>query len=85
MTRLERVNMKKIQSLAKVIGTAITIIGAMVMTLYKGPIIDFIKAGGGSHHKDNNESATGKHWITGTIMLLIGCCGYSGFFILQVS
>ncbi|KAJ0024812.1 hypothetical protein Pint_08202 [Pistacia integerrima] len=83
LLRLDRVNIKKIQSLAKVIGTAITIIGAMVMTLYKGPIIDFIKSGGGSHHRASNESAIGKHWISGTIMLLIGCCGFSGFFILQ--
>lgn len=81
MSRLERVNIKKPQNLAKVIGTIITIIGAMVMTLYKGSIITKQR----SHHRASNESAAGKHWILGTIMLLIGCCSYSGFFILQVS
>ncbi|XP_044479136.1 WAT1-related protein At1g21890-like [Mangifera indica] len=79
LLRLERVNIKKPQNLGKVIGTIITIIGAMVMTLYKGPIITKQR----SHHRASNESAAGKHWILGTIMLLIGCCSYSGFFILQ--
>ena len=82
--RLEKVNVKKIRSLAKIIGTAITVIGAMVMTLYKGPIIDFIKSGGATHHGTTSESAD-KHWITGTIMLLGSICSWSSFFILQVS
>ncbi|RVW17636.1 WAT1-related protein [Vitis vinifera] len=34
--RLEKINIKKIPSQAKVIGTLITVTGAMVMTLYKG-------------------------------------------------
>ncbi|XWS21612.1 hypothetical protein CRYUN_Cryun30bG0069200 [Craigia yunnanensis] len=80
--RLEKVNVKKIRSLAKIIGTAITVIGAMVMTLYKGPIIDFIKSGGATHHGTTSESAD-KHWITGTIMLLGSICSWSSFFILQ--
>ncbi|XWS15114.1 hypothetical protein CRYUN_Cryun35bG0066300 [Craigia yunnanensis] len=80
--RLERVNVKKIRSLAKIIGTAITVVGAMVMTLYKGPIIDFIKSGGATHHGTTAESAD-KHWVTGTIMLLGSIFGWSSFFILQ--
>ena len=81
--RLEKVNVKKIRSLAKIIGTAITVVGAMVMTLYKGPIIDFIKSGGATHNGTTAESA--KHWVTGTIMLLGSIFGWSSFFILQVS
>ncbi|KAJ8762968.1 hypothetical protein K2173_023097 [Erythroxylum novogranatense] len=41
--RLETVNFKKMHSVAKVVGTVITMSGAMVMTLYKGPIINLIK------------------------------------------
>ncbi|GMI78404.1 Usually multiple acids move in and out Transporters 17 [Hibiscus trionum] len=80
--RLEKVNVKKIRSVAKIIGTAITVMGAMVMTLYKGPIIDFIKSGGAIHHGPAAES-TDKHWVTGTIFVLGSICSWAGFFILQ--
>ncbi|KAE8714345.1 WAT1-related protein [Hibiscus syriacus] len=80
--RLEKVNVKKIRSVAKIIGTAITVMGAMVMTLYKGPIIDFIKSEGAIHHGTTSES-TSKHMVTGTIFVLGSICSWSGFFILQ--
>ncbi|KAL4274044.1 hypothetical protein GQ457_13G021470 [Hibiscus cannabinus] len=80
--RLEKVNVRKIRSVAKIIGTAITVMGAMVMTLYKGPIIDFIKTGGAIHHGAAAES-TDKHWVTGTIFVLGSICSWAGFFILQ--
>ncbi|KAK8624160.1 hypothetical protein V6N13_065513 [Hibiscus sabdariffa] len=80
--RLEKVNVRKIRSVAKIIGTVITVIGAMVMTLYKGPIINFIKSGGAIHHGTAAESAD-KHWVIGTIFLIGSICSWSGFFILQ--
>ncbi|CAK7346997.1 unnamed protein product [Dovyalis caffra] len=80
--RLETVNFKKLHSAAKAIGTAVTVTGAMVMTLYKGPIIDFVRSHGAAHHGTSNESGN-QHWLTGTLMLLGSCCGWSGFFILQ--
>ncbi|RVX22557.1 WAT1-related protein [Vitis vinifera] len=81
--RLEKINIKKIPSQAKVIGTLITVTGAMVMTLYKGPIIDFIHTRGISHHESSSDPSAGQNWATGTLMLLGGCFGWSGFFILQ--
>ncbi|KHG23400.1 Auxin-induced 5NG4 [Gossypium arboreum] len=80
--RLEKINLKKIQSVAKLAGTAITVGGAMVMTLYKGPIIDFVKSGGATHHGTTTESA-GQHWVSGTVALLGSIVGWSSFFILQ--
>ncbi|XP_039053850.1 WAT1-related protein At4g08300-like isoform X2 [Hibiscus syriacus] len=80
--RLEKINLKKIRSVAKIIGTAITVVGAMVMTLYKGPIVDFIKSGGAEHHGSTTESAD-KHWVTGTIMLLASILSWASYFILQ--
>ncbi|XP_016707186.2 WAT1-related protein At1g21890 [Gossypium hirsutum] len=68
--------------MAKIIGTAITVMGAMVMTLYKGPIIDFVKSGGAIHHGTTTESAD-KHRVSGTIMLLGSVFCRSSFFILQ--
>ncbi|XP_041011067.1 WAT1-related protein At4g08300-like [Juglans microcarpa x Juglans regia] len=80
--RLETVNFKKLHSTAKVVGTVVTVMGAMVMTLYKGPIVDFIGGREQSHHKASTESAD-QHWVTGTLMLLGSICGWASFFILQ--
>ncbi|KAK3024209.1 hypothetical protein RJ639_043208, partial [Escallonia herrerae] len=80
--RLEKVNIKKVHSQAKVIGTIITVTGAMVMTLYKGPIVDILWYSRGSSHR-SSSSTTGQHWLTGTLMLLSCTGGWSGFFILQ--
>ncbi|OIV97933.1 hypothetical protein TanjilG_12690 [Lupinus angustifolius] len=83
--RLETVNMKKFHSVAKLIGTAITVSGAMVMTLYKGPAFRIIKGGGAI---SNYASATatepsGQHQVLGTLELIASLCGWAGFFILQ--
>ncbi|XP_057973789.1 WAT1-related protein At4g08300-like [Malania oleifera] len=80
--RLERISIKKVHSQAKVIGTVVTVTGAMVMTLYKGPVLDFIRSQGRSRHGTATAS-TDQHWLTGTLMLLASACGWSGFFILQ--
>ncbi|KAE8674545.1 WAT1-related protein [Hibiscus syriacus] len=80
--RLEKINLKKVRSVAKIVGTSITVVGAMVMTLYKGPIVDFIKSGGTEHHVSTTESAD-KHWVTGTIMILASILSWAGYFILQ--
>ena len=82
--RLERVNIKKVRDVAKVTGTVITVAGAMVMTLYKGPFLDIIRSHRATHHKAGSE-ATNQHWIVGTQLLLGSCCDWAGFFILQVS
>ncbi|CAL9215837.1 unnamed protein product [Arabidopsis halleri] len=88
--RLESVNFKKVRSIAKVVGTVITVSGALLMTLYKGPIIDFIRFGGGGGGSGDGASRSGataaaldKHWIPGTLMLLGRTFGWAGFFILQ--
>ncbi|KAJ4876053.1 WAT1-related protein [Raphanus sativus] len=81
--RLETVNLKKIRSLAKVIGTAITVGGAMVMTLYKGPAIELIKAAHTSIHGGSSSEATDQHWVMGTLALMASIISWAGFFILQ--
>ncbi|CAN7030034.1 hypothetical protein Bca4012_044072 [Brassica carinata] len=81
--RLETVNLKKIRSLAKVIGTAITVGGAMVMTLYKGPAIELIKAAHTSIHGGSSSETTDQHWVTGTLAVMGSIISWAGFFILQ--
>lgn len=82
--RLEKVNVKKIHSIAKIIGTLITVSGAMVMTIYKGPIVNILGgySKGEGHHQTAHNSSD-HHMVTGTIMLLSCIVGWSGFFIVQ--
>lgn len=86
LTRLESVNWRKFHSVAKVIGTVITVSGAMVMTLYKGPAFQIIKGGAISHHSDTAaDEPIEQNWVMGPIMLIASCASWAGFFILQVS
>lgn len=85
--RMEKVNLKRVHSQAKILGTVITVTGAMVMTLYKGPIVDILWY---SHHgvTTTNTAATdassaGQHYLAGTIMILVCTCCWAGYFILQ--
>ncbi|CAN0892577.1 WAT1-related protein At4g08300 [Linum grandiflorum] len=84
--RLESVNLKKFSSVAKIIGTVITVSGAMVMTLYKGPILEFLtpSSSSGSHSLSAHNATDGEeNWILGPLFLLGSCIGWSAFFILQ--
>lgn len=81
---MEKINLKKVHSLAKVIGTGITVAGAMLMTLFKGPVVNILwYSHGGGHHAATN-GATDQNWVSGTIMLLCCIMGWSTFFIVQV-
>ncbi|CAL5417390.1 unnamed protein product [Camellia sinensis] len=80
--RLERVKIKEVRSQAKVLGTIVTFGGALAMTLYKGPIINLFWSPKTSHIALSNDSSD-KHWLSGTLCLLVGCVAWSCFFILQ--
>ncbi|WVZ19184.1 hypothetical protein V8G54_006506 [Vigna mungo] len=82
--RLERVNVKEVRSLAKVIGTLVTFSGALLMTLYKGPEFNLFHSANATHNQDGAHSPqVVKHWLSGTLFLLLGCVAWSSFFILQ--
>ncbi|XP_057974111.1 WAT1-related protein At4g08290-like isoform X2 [Malania oleifera] len=84
--RLEHVKMKEARSRGKVIGTVVTLAGALLMTLYKGPIIKLIsthKLTTDHHGNRGDHGSSDKHWIMGTILILIGCCAWSSFYVLQ--
>lgn len=78
-------NFRKIHSVAKVVGTVVTVSGAMVMTLYKGPALQIIKGHAGSQHDSGSTEPSEQNWVIGTVMLISSCCGWASFFILQVS
>ncbi|KAL1290580.1 hypothetical protein AAHE18_20G139900 [Arachis hypogaea] len=82
--RLERMNIRNIGCQAKVTGTVISLGGAILMAMYKGPILNIVTSST-THvaHNGNNANATADQWLMGAIFILIGCAGFSGFYILQ--
>lgn len=82
--RLEKVNVRKLSSQAKIIGTIVTVSGAMVMTMYRGPIVNIF----GTHavdHQVNSHAASsnGPHFVFGAVFLFCSCIGWSAFFVVQ--
>lgn len=85
---MEKVDIRKVRCIAKVVGTIATIAGAMLMTLYKGQVINFFWTQY-MHHPTNyappNSSDSAQHdWVKGSILLIIATLAWASFFILQV-
>ncbi|XP_022932786.1 WAT1-related protein At5g07050-like [Cucurbita moschata] len=68
LCRMEKLEMKKVRCQAKVVGTTVTVGGAILMTLYKG-IHPF--------------QTTYQHWLKASILLLFANLSWAFFFILQ--
>lgn len=86
--RMEKINIRRRRSQAKMVGTAIALAGAILMILYKGPIVEFFWSKGGAHaHHDAaaavSQGGGGENWLKGTCMLLVSCICWSSFFIVQ--
>ncbi|CAM8975906.1 unnamed protein product [Rhodiola kirilowii] len=84
--RMEKVHIKKLRCQAKVIGTVVTVAGAMLMTLYKGQVINFASTSNSPDHIQNSTSASpaaAADWLKGSIMLIIATLAWASFFILQ--
>ncbi|CAA0812866.1 WAT1-related protein [Striga hermonthica] len=88
LCRMEKLEIKKVRCQAKVVGTIVTVAGAMLMTLYKGDMINLFWSKY-LHHplRSNVPSSTGQHtdkdWFKGSILLIIATFAWASFFILQ--
>ncbi|XP_062010071.1 WAT1-related protein At5g40230-like isoform X2 [Rosa rugosa] len=69
LTRMERLSFRSSSSLAKVMGTLVSISGAMVVVLYKGPTI--------------LSTTAEKNWVTGGLLVAVGFLMFSTWSILQ--
>lgn len=77
---------KEIACQAKIIGTIVTFGGTLLMALYKGPVVSVVRSSisHATRQPENVSDPSGDRWIIGTCFLLIGCAGFSAFYILQV-
>lgn len=85
---MESIDMKKVRCQAKVVGTAVTVAGAMLMTLYKGRIVEMVWSKHVHPRKSYITDTTGtgeKHWFIGCIFLIIATLAWASFFVLQVN
>jgi len=86
---MEKVDIRKFRCQAKVIGTIVTVAGAMLMTLYKGQVISFLGSEYMHHPRnyvpENTTDSGEKDWFKGSILLIIATLAWASFFILQAS
>ncbi|KAL3734209.1 hypothetical protein ACJRO7_023540 [Eucalyptus globulus] len=86
--RIEKVRLDRKDGIAKVLGTAFCVIGASVITLYKGPVIYNPKP---PLHVASPTwqttlalgDAAGKNWTLGCVYLIGHCLSWSGWLVLQ--
>lgn len=85
---MEKLDIKKVRCQAKVLGTLVTVAGAMFMTLYKGPIVEMVWSKyvhPRESYVTNTTGATDKDWLKGCILLIMATLAWASFFILQVN
>lgn len=84
--RLEKVSLQKLHSMAKVMGTVITVVGAIVLTLVRGPSLCLPWAN--EEHIDHHQSvqchSDQTDLVKGALFITAACFCWSWFVILQV-
>ncbi|CAH8297113.1 unnamed protein product [Eruca vesicaria subsp. sativa] len=79
--RMEKVEMRKVRCQVKVVGTLVTVVGSILVILYKGPFINFFR----SHLTTTTSSPLAGDYLKATIFLLVASLSWASFFILQAS
>ncbi|XP_021727906.1 WAT1-related protein At1g68170-like [Chenopodium quinoa] len=86
--RLEKVSLKTLPGTAKVMGTVLGILGAMVLTLYKGfeikigsPNTHLMKGAAHGHGPGVHDA---RDHLIGSVFAVCGCCCYASWLIVQV-
>ncbi|KAH7537243.1 hypothetical protein FEM48_Zijuj03G0072300 [Ziziphus jujuba var. spinosa] len=80
--RLEKVKITSVRGLAKILGTIVTVGGAMFMTLVNGPALK-LPWEKQNIHQDAPKLTHPQDTVKGAIMITAGCICWSAFVILQ--
>ncbi|KAH0861349.1 hypothetical protein HID58_089610 [Brassica napus] len=86
--RMEMLDVKKLWCQAKIAGTVVTVAGAMLMTIYKGPIVELFwtKYMHLQHANDTTPSSNSndnKDFLKGSILLIFATLAWASLFVLQ--
>ncbi|KAF3499375.1 hypothetical protein F2Q69_00045296 [Brassica cretica] len=85
--RMEMLDVKKLWCQAKIAGTVVTVAGAMLMTIYKGPIVELLwtKYMHLQHANDtpSSNSNDNKDFLKGSILLIFATLAWASLFVLQ--
>ncbi|KAF8772702.1 hypothetical protein HU200_005670 [Digitaria exilis] len=82
--RIEKLRLRSLHSQAKILGTACTVAGAVLMILYHGPVVPFPWSSGHQHAAAAAASQqSSASWLNGTAMIIGSCVCWAGFFVLQ--
>jgi drug/metabolite transporter (DMT)-like permease len=86
---MEKVEMKKVRCQAKIAGTLVTVAGAMLMTLYKGPLMQLAwtkhssSGGGAEASAPPAADISGRDWFLGSLFIIVATLAWAFLFILQ--
>ncbi|GMI83406.1 Usually multiple acids move in and out Transporters 14 [Hibiscus trionum] len=81
--KLEKVNIRKVHSQAKILGTIVTVGGAMLMTMINGPMLQLPWAESNNLLLLSTASPPEQDPIKGALMIAAGCFCWAAFIILQ--
>ncbi|PON75296.1 Plant-drug/metabolite exporter [Parasponia andersonii] len=79
----QNVNIGRFHSQAKVFGTIVTVGGAMLITMFNGPVLNLPWANQDSYHHESINAANNQNSVKGALMIIAGCVCWSSFIILQ--
>ncbi|KAJ4726858.1 WAT1-related protein [Melia azedarach] len=77
---LETVDIRSFRGIAKILGTLISVIGAIIIAFYKGPAVPGLRGDAPIHVGAKSVHA---NWLKGSIMTVSSCISWSVLFILQ--
>ncbi|KAJ4722664.1 WAT1-related protein [Melia azedarach] len=78
--RLEKLDVRNVRGIAKVLGTLVSLAGVTIMTIYKGPAMRNL--GYPLIHIQGNN-AIQEQWLKGSILTVASCITWSIWFIMQ--
>ncbi|XP_075516502.1 WAT1-related protein At5g07050-like isoform X2 [Primulina tabacum] len=79
--RMEVVDIHSTQGIAKVLGTGVSLVGVMTMTLYKGSTLKNV--GHALIHIRGNTTVIQENWLKGSLLAVASCITWSMWYIMQ--